>query len=188
MWHAHLARDFTGGTPVPLAKTGHYLNVCLLRPRIHLHDERLRVALAPRSELHRVRSGQRGGNTATTEAAATSSATSGRSLRWRRTKVPNPSMHARRGRQRFRRAHPERGNVERVGIYTCRLVFAGITTNHIARWIENLKRDRTVCVGLQIVINKSAVGRIFGKRLVAWHGRAVVTAGCHVEGIRGPKQ
>src|SRR5712692_4401065 len=27
MWHAHLARDFTGGTPVPLAKIGHYLVV-----------------------------------------------------------------------------------------------------------------------------------------------------------------
>ena len=30
MWHAHLARDFTGGTPVPLSKLNQYPAFALL--------------------------------------------------------------------------------------------------------------------------------------------------------------
>src|SRR5712692_12010111 len=115
--------------------------LCLLRPGIHLYDERLAVTLASGSQLYRVRSRQHDGNTATSEATTTATSSCG-SLRRRRPQIPNPSMHSRRGRKRLRDAHPKRGNVELVGIDWRCLVFARVTANHVARRIENLKRHR----------------------------------------------
>src|SRR5438552_17764686 len=63
--------------------------VCSLRSWIHLHDQRLRVALATRGQLHHVGSRQHVGNIAASEAATTRSR---RSLRRSRTQIPHPPM------------------------------------------------------------------------------------------------
>src|SRR5437588_6481513 len=126
------------------------------RSWIHLHLKRLRVALATDRQLHRVSSRQHWLNAASKEPAATTAAGTRGSLRWSRTQVPNPSMHARRRRKRFRRARPERRKVEFVGIDGWKFVFARVTANHLAGRIQNLEGHRPFGVRLQIEIDHRA--------------------------------
>jgi len=55
-WHAHLARDFTAGTAVPLTKVNHYLNFIKLATAITLLAGASREALGVAAHNDRIRS------------------------------------------------------------------------------------------------------------------------------------
>src|SRR5262245_17098392 len=135
--------------------------------RISLHDQRLRETLSANRQPYLVQTRKHRCNSAASAATATRWAL-GRS----RTQIPNPSMHARRGGQRFGGARPEWRKVESVGIDRREFIFARITTNGFACWIEDFENDRAARVRLQIEIDHRSRRRILGDRFIARQRRA----------------
>src|SRR5215212_628918 len=110
----------------------------ILSTWIHSHQQQLSVALTAGRKLDSINPWQDNRSTATsTETTTTASAC--RSRRRRRTEIPNPSMHTRGRRERLRRPHPVRRNIECLQINCRSFVFTGKLPNYVAGGLENLE-------------------------------------------------
>src|SRR6185312_13539272 len=142
--------------------------------------EGLRVALAVGVELGGEIPREERRAAAAPPAAAPAASTAGD---WQ----PDDTVHAGGRRERRRRNAPERGRVRNAGPAAAsappttsteryRRAFGRERLQHRAAGVENLDRDRTGRVLLQVVVDDRAVRRILGLRLVLLQRGAVVSA------------
>src|SRR4029450_9329777 len=165
-------------------KTIRRLRGCFLLPcsRIRFYDQRLRVALDSHRQPHRVISRQDSRTETESLTTAPTGTTGRRCRRWSRSKIPDPTMHSRRSRQRFRRRSPERWDVERVWIQLRWLISARITSNYVATWIQYLKHNWSPRITAKVIIDRRPERRVLSKWFISRLRRSVITSGYHVDG------
>ena len=144
--------------------------------RVHLHRERLRVALSIHGQLRRVVAGyhprpqrifrrvmhDRGDWKFVSER-----------IRRRVMQVPHKTMHPCCPGKNLRRAHPihRNGMLARCFFQRLGLVRAGVTAHEMILLVKDFKFDRAFCSVRQVVIDDRSVRRIFPGGKFRWKRR-----------------
>ena len=159
-----------------------------LDARIHLDDQRMRVAPLVHGQLHRVgpwrrprcRRGRHGvvRHGGDRQAAAPTGRGTGDRLVM---KIPDKSMHTRGSRQRLRRPVPVERYGRRGRVCAVRAICARVLADDLTGAVDNLQRHRRRRC-LQRVIYDRALGRILRGRLVGRQRR--VGVGVPADAIR----